>query len=101
MTECVLVALPHTLEDVKRDAREALAVQVDFLMIGNLTNLAVDHVSEQMRSISRPRMVVCLLTSWLYLTSSYFEGTSAFMAPPKSSTVLNSAILSDVCCHSM
>jgi hypothetical protein len=79
--QCIQIGLVDTLQNIKDDACKTILVQVDFLVIRDLSDLAA----------GKCQRIVALLPLWTwfsYLTSAKLEGSSTVIAPPYSSTLL-------------
>lgn len=76
-----IICLIDSLEDVEDNAGEAICIEIDFLIVGYLTDLT--------KMMSRRTLPALLVAFGTYLTSAKLDGSEAMMAPPKSSVVLN------------
>ena len=78
--------LAHSLRDIEDDAREAIFIKVDFLVVWDLPNCAIASLV-LLGMIERARLL-------MYLTSAKLEGRSTIIAPPKRGVLLNELIIS-------
>lgn len=86
-----------TLADFKNDAREAVLVDIDLLVVGDLTQLARELVNRQNGQTLHDPGIMSLVVGGgrlpTHLTSAKFSGRSATMAEPKRGVDTNSVLV--------
>lgn len=87
-----VVRLVDIFEDFGDDGRIAIGVEINFLVIGNFTNLAITWSARS----AMLRVVLSWAGIIANLVSAKLDGRSTVIAPPKNSVFVNAIF--DNCC---